>query len=247
MTALKLSHEVLARRVYREDVNMGLAANTIMKFVVPLLDPLKVALDVGAATGHITNIIAPHVFRVYGFEAVLPVFFQYCKMQDRWDNVVPVYGAVGSDMGTAEFFVDDKRLSNSGFQDLVDGQKTRVPMLCLDPMFDQDETIGFVKVDVEGNELDVLRGAEGILRRDRPLLMVEIYKPFCPYPLEKVFQWIMDQGYTCFWYVKSRGHMASCHTAEEAAVVCVDKHEEHDGDFLFAPTQLRLAEAWKGL
>ncbi|HEX7095394.1 MAG TPA: FkbM family methyltransferase, partial [Acidimicrobiales bacterium] len=35
------------------------------------------------------------------------------------------------------------------------------------------DDVGFVKVDVEGHELAVLRGAERLLRRDRPTLLVE--------------------------------------------------------------------------
>ncbi len=34
--------------------------------------------------------------------------------------------------------------------------------------------VGFIKIDVEGHELEVLRGAREILRRDLPVLLVEI-------------------------------------------------------------------------
>ena len=38
-------------------------------------------------------------------------------------------------------------------------------------------TPGFIKIDVDGGELDVLRGAEEILREHRPSLIVETHSP----------------------------------------------------------------------
>lgn len=37
------------------------------------------------------------------------------------------------------------------------------------------ETVGFIKMDIEGAELDALRGAAGAITRDRPFLAVSIY------------------------------------------------------------------------
>jgi hypothetical protein len=45
------------------------------------------------------------------------------------------------------------------------------------------EPVGFIKVDVEGHEFAVLRGAERILREDRPVLLVEsagLHNPASP-------------------------------------------------------------------
>ena len=36
-----------------------------------------------------------------------------------------------------------------------------------------DEPVGFIKIDVEGYELDVLRGASSTIRRHRPTLLIE--------------------------------------------------------------------------
>ena len=38
----------------------------------------------------------------------------------------------------------------------------------------RDERLGFAHWDTEGNELDILRGAVGTLRRDAPIFTVEI-------------------------------------------------------------------------
>lgn len=47
------------------------------------------------------------------------------------------------------------------------------PLVRGDDLF-ADRTIGFLKVDVEGHELAVLRGLEQTIRRDRPSAMIEV-------------------------------------------------------------------------
>jgi FkbM family methyltransferase len=48
-----------------------------------------------------------------------------------------------------------------------------------------------VKIDVEGHEMDVLRGAEKMIRTARPSLFVEIWDPQSP-----VFEYLKKIGYT---------------------------------------------------
>lgn len=55
--------------------------------------------------------------------------------------------------------------------------------------------VSFVKIDVEGHELDVLAGAEATLRRHRPNLLVEINDDLGQTPIEAVFARIEAMGY----------------------------------------------------
>jgi FkbM family methyltransferase len=50
-----------------------------------------------------------------------------------------------------------------------------VPMRRLDDVLPRDERIEFIKVDVEDAEIALLRGAEGILSRSRPVLVIECH------------------------------------------------------------------------
>ena len=49
-----------------------------------------------------------------------------------------------------------------------------IELLALDDIA-QDIPIGFIKMDIEGSELDALQGAEKTLRRDKPLLAICVY------------------------------------------------------------------------
>lgn len=55
--------------------------------------------------------------------------------------------------------------------------------------------VGFIKIDVEGHELAVLRGAERTLMRDRPVVLVEVEERHRPGARESVIAWLKARGY----------------------------------------------------
>ena len=62
--------------------------------------------------------------------------------------------------------------------------------------------VDFVLIDVEGAELEVLKGMEITLRRDRPKLIVEVHGPFLPEfgtTKSEVLDWIRGIGYNIHW------------------------------------------------
>lgn len=228
---MKLSKEVLKRRVFNLKVNDKLKQTTILRELDPYVS--GVCVDVGAATGHITHYLAPLAEHVWAFEPVEPVHRQLRKMELVHDNVTAVQAAVADFNGEATIYVDDKRLSNSGFQNLVDGPSTTVQTWALDTFFDERTEIGFVKIDVEGTELDVIKGARRILLENSPHLLVEIYEPYSKYPIDWIFDHLFALGYGCFYYQHPEGLIAVRDTRDGVEAVQT-KHKVHDGDFLFA-------------
>jgi hypothetical protein len=62
-----------------------------------------------------------------------------------------------------------------------------------------DEEVGVVKIDVEGHELDVLRGASGLLEEQR--LRDILFEEFEPYP-SPVTRFLEPLGYSVFKLVQ---------------------------------------------
>lgn len=72
-----------------------------------------------------------------------------------------------------------------------------VPMARLDDMIHDD--VSFVKVDVEGHELNVLNGAVELLERSQPVFLVEAEDRHRPLATESVFEFFQERGYSGFF------------------------------------------------
>lgn len=93
----------------------------------------------------------------------------------KLDNVTVEQKAVFSKSGQADLFVPKGHSPGASLvtKGTGDFETISVPMVRLDDYFDRSQRIAFMKVDVEGAELEVFKGAERILREQSPLLIFE--------------------------------------------------------------------------
>lgn len=73
-----------------------------------------------------------------------------------------------------------------------------VPTVRLDDEL-RGRPVDFVKVDVEGHELTVLRGASAVLREHLPPMLIEIEQRHLSHPVKDVFAEIEDIGYALYF------------------------------------------------
>lgn len=78
-------------------------------------------------------------------------------------------------------------------------EKVSVPTVRLDDEFHQDLRIDFIKIDVEGHEISVLRGASATLRRYLPPMLIEIEQRHLRVPIREVFSEIENIGYAMYF------------------------------------------------
>jgi FkbM family methyltransferase len=145
-----------------------------------LLRPGDFAADVGAHLGRHTLPMARCVGptgRVLAFEPLLPYFMELRRVCDP--ALVEIYdGALGAAAGPAEFVVALDLPAYSGLRERTYDHPTRlqrvpVQVRTLDEMTAHLPSLRLVKIDVEGGEMDVLRGGRAALRRLRPVVVFE--------------------------------------------------------------------------
>lgn len=94
-----------------------------------------------------------------------------------------VVAAAASDQtGTAEIWLPPAGGAARGISSLhrreVHKLPVKVPLVTVDSLALRDVT--FIKIDVDGHEMPVLRGAAETIRRDRPRLLVEVEQRIAP-------------------------------------------------------------------
>ena len=63
--------------------------------------------------------------------------------------------------------------------------------------------IGFVKIDAEGHEKDILKGAKEIIKKRKPNLLVEIEERYTNEKIENTIEFINNLGYKSYFLEKN--------------------------------------------
>lgn len=178
-----------------------------LKLLPILCRPTLAGLDVGAAAGAYSVQMLPWVSRCVAFE---PRRWQaeYLRQLARYANlpITVEEVAVSNTQGQAVMRVPlkDQGLSTvEAGNNLLgsDRQATiafNVATRTLDSYRDSVD-VGFIKIDVEGHESAVLQGAELILKKDRPRLLIEVENRHRTGAIRDVFDAMSDHSYSGFF------------------------------------------------
>lgn len=132
------------------------------------------AVDVGGWYGPWTRRLSRRAGRVVTVEPVPRLARLLTSAAPA--NVRVVQAAASDHPGTARLWLppgdDGERGVSSLVRRDIHARALDVRCVTLDGLGLTD--VGFIKIDVDGNELAVLRGASGLLVRDRPALFVEL-------------------------------------------------------------------------
>ena len=165
--------------------------------------PGTVALDVGAHKGGYTYWLARSVGpqgRVYAFEPQQALARNLRRSFDP-ARVIVEHAAVSDREGTMTLHVPaDGRPSPSASLEMSaasPGCAVDVRVIMLDRYLPTGPApVSFLKCDVEGHELHVFRGAEQLLRRDRPVLLFECeQRHHRDHSIAEVFAYLQQLGY----------------------------------------------------
>lgn len=213
------SPRLRAEAVWRLDGNFRVARSIIAAFVAPG----DVVLDLGANWGLFAHRLSEAVGpdgRVHAFEPSPLPLESLRAVAARRGNVELHEIALSDAPGEVALHVPvlRRRVRRLGDRPIHPMASLQLPQhradtphethtvqaRRLDDVIGEDDgPVAFVKCDVEGHELAALRGAEGVLRRWHPPLLVEIEQRHQETPITAVFDLLAGYGYDG-WVVDAR-------------------------------------------
>jgi len=157
------------------------------RFLREQVKPGDVVLDIGAHIG-LFSVAASTLIRptgkLFAFEPAdqtIPLLLKTIVLNDAGEWISVNHAAIGKKSGMATFYVSDIKGDNSN--SMVSYKEDRklypkqVALYSIDEFASEQhiEKVRFIKLDVEGVELDALKGAKQVLATHKPACIVAVH------------------------------------------------------------------------
>ena len=143
-----------------------------------VLNPSKneVVLDIGASDGRYLQYLADRAASVICFEPHPKAFKRLKDRANNYHNTQVYDYAIGDEIGSVDFYLN----SNSDLSGFIHRSREciRVKSVTIDYFISKEpllDKIDWIKIDVEGSEISVLKGATETLKTHRPRMVIEIH------------------------------------------------------------------------
>ncbi|MGE3643530.1 MAG: FkbM family methyltransferase [Beijerinckiaceae bacterium] len=174
----------------------------LAQMLKPNSNIIEVGANIGAHSVFLARDVCPNGV-LYCFEPRRIIFQLLCAniAINGLENVFTYQVGAGSKReATFEGSVPTQTHTNMGAYSIgaIPGMDERIEIMPLDEMIADFKTVSLLKADVEGYELEVLLGAEALIRRDRPLLYLENDRA------EKsrdLISHVLDLEYDLWWHI----------------------------------------------
>jgi FkbM family methyltransferase len=173
------------------------------QFIKPGMTVFDVGANIGCFTVYLAKAVGPRG-KVYSIEPQRQIYqmLNGNLALNHLGNVSVMLGCLGDTVGTIEFPASDfLQVGNFGgvsaYQDKTSpGVRDVVPVIQLDQLAPQ--ACHFIKIDVEGMEESVIRGATNTIAKHRPVLYVENDRKEHSASLIKT---LFEIDYRCYWHL----------------------------------------------
>jgi FkbM family methyltransferase len=183
------------------------AGSTSLRLVEALVSPGEVVVDAGSNwglfTARLARLVGPQGM-VHAFEPDRGDLRSLQAIRRARPNIVIHQVALSDRSGEAALRVPVQEgvtitpqasLTISHEREAMEHLVWLVPIAPLDRLLPGDLPVAFMKIDVEGHELPLLKGAAGLLRRHHPSLLVEIEQRHQDTDIRATFDYLVGLGY----------------------------------------------------
>jgi len=194
-----IDHKVLFTGVYEASSN---------KILEKYIKPGSIVIEAGANIGTETLLLsrlAGNQGSIFAFEPVSALkdrLEENCRLNSL-DNVIIEQLALGESNGSISFYIADEAFTNQGMgsKRLVNQHLKNeiiVSQVTLDTYCEQKgiTTLHFIKMDIQGAELDLLKGGEKIITQSRPFIFLEAGDGWSS--LADLYEWLSSSGFEVY-------------------------------------------------
>tara|TARA_R110002012_G_scaffold7323_1_gene34533 strand:- start:877 stop:1542 length:666 start_codon:yes stop_codon:yes gene_type:complete len=174
---------------------------TMVKKMRSIVKPNDTVIDCGANIGLHSFELSKIVGQggdVYAFEAIPIIYDCLTRTVDEKElhNITTNnYGLYSEDDLDLIFKSDLSGRSGMYRKGKTFEHTFNVKSISLDTYFkDYHRPIKFIKIDVEGAEFEVLKGATDLINKHKPSIIVEVWKS--PTKIQKLHKWLTQMNYT---------------------------------------------------
>ena len=189
--------------------------------LVHLLAPHGIVMDAGANDGTTTAMLAKQFANhtIVSVEPILTNTYAIRRNTRKLSNVELHHAGLGSHTGQGKYptyldkmpggiKVQTGAISNYNAQDKVQNRSS-FPIYTVDDVIGE-RTLSLAHWDVEGNELNLLRGATATIRKSKPAVTLETFPQTNPANHKAVMKWMSNHQYTCVTIDEICGYPWDC-------------------------------------
>ena len=186
-----------------------------LKIIDKFADRSKDALDIGVYRGVYSYKLSQNFKNIHSFEPN-PLLFPYLeKNLKKIVKNIKLYNLALSDKnGVAELKLPtrSKSIFKTNIEELYklgaatihpdnnikEYKKFSIKTAKLDDIGINNK-IGFIKIDVEGHEKNVLMGGKSLIKEHKPVMLVEIEERHTKKPIKETINFIRNFNYNCYY------------------------------------------------
>ena len=199
----------LERSIKNKDEN---EIDLLKRFIKPGTD----SIDVGVYRGVYSYEMSKYSKKVHSFEPN-PLIFKYInKNLKKISNNIDLYNFALSNenkVSNLRIPIRDKKMNKENYEEhylmgratvhelnnFQDYEKFEITLKKIDD-FNFDNEISFMKIDVEGHEIEVIEGGKLFIKKNKPVLLVEIEERHSKKNIHHSIDYINGLGYNSYFY-----------------------------------------------
>lgn len=181
------------------------SSSIIRKFVKEEFHCIDAGANVGAISILLADLVGPQG-KVYAFEPsenTSTRLERNIAINNLQDTIKPIRKGLSNKEQKLKLKEPDYNLGNATTLDLVPGEGETISLTTIDKYFSgKPVKIDFIKIDVEGMELEVIEGGMRTIQKHRPIILYETLPIFNEYrkdkPFRKIEALLTKLGYTLY-------------------------------------------------